>query len=98
MSRRNFAGLAGGRGRRIRVAPAKEEPKPSPGQGRGRQDEIAERAAVAAALVQAQRGAAFAIEREVAEQFAPQLTEETRRRFPLSADEIDARRPVRPPD
>lgn len=90
-----LAGLAGGLGRRIRVQPAKEEPKPGTDQGRGGRDEIADRAALAAALVQAQRGAAFAIEREVEEQFAPQMTEETRRRFQRCADEIDARRPVR---
>ncbi|MBI5486185.1 MAG: ISKra4 family transposase [Deltaproteobacteria bacterium] len=88
------AGLAGGLGRRIRVQPGKEEPKRIKGKVRKPADGSPDPAVLAAALVPAERGAAFGIERDVEEQFGPQLTEETRRRFQKRADEVDARRPV----
>jgi hypothetical protein len=92
-----LAGLAGGLGRRIRVQPAREEPRQRKRKHRTSGAGIPDPAVLAAALEPAQRGEAFAIEREVEEKFGPQLAEETRRRFQKRADEVDARRPVRCP-
>lgn len=91
-----LAGLAGRLGRRIRVQPAKEGPQQSSGKETSPEG-MPDRAALAAALVPAQRGVAFEIERDVEDQFRPLLTEELRRRYQEVADQADAERPVRCP-
>lgn len=92
-----LAGLVGRLGRRIRVQPAQEEPKETERKDEGQTEGALDQATLAAALVGAERGAAFGIERDVEDQFRPQLTEEIRRRYQEVADRVDARRPVRCP-